>query len=69
MHPLIRQLIFTRKERGFSQRALAERMKVKHTIIGRIEAGEVSPTLKTLDRIANALGVEFQISPKGEIKT
>lgn len=68
MHPLIQQLISTRKEKGFSQRALAEHMKVKRAIIGRIEAGRVSPTLKTLDRIANALGVEFQITQRRDVK-
>ena len=50
-----------REERGWSQRELAERMGATQSVIARLEAGGVVPTIATLDRVAAALGVELDI--------
>ena len=46
----------TRREAlGLSQRELAKRAGISHTVISRIEGGEHSPSPKTLERLAEAL--------------
>lgn len=51
-----------REKRGLSQRELAERLGTTQSAIARLEAGNVSPSLPTLDKIAEALGVELVVS-------
>ena len=46
-----------RVKAGISQETLAERAGVDRTFVGRIENGRQSPTLDTLAKIAEALGV------------
>ncbi|HZU12191.1 MAG TPA: helix-turn-helix domain-containing protein [Chloroflexota bacterium] len=59
-----------RTDRGVSQQELAERMGVAQSVVARLEAGGVEPRLSTLDRVAQALGVEltvhFQSGSPGE---
>jgi len=50
-----RRLQQMRKSQGLSQEALANKADLHPTYIGRIERGEVSPTINVLDKIANAL--------------
>lgn len=51
---LIRTL---RKERGLSQDALAERAGLHRNSISLIERGESQPTVDTLFRLADGLGI------------
>jgi ribosome-binding protein aMBF1 (putative translation factor) len=51
-----------RQKRGLSQRELAERVGTTQSAIARLEAGNVSPSLPTLDRVAEALEVELIVS-------
>jgi ribosome-binding protein aMBF1 (putative translation factor) len=51
-----------REKRGLSQRELAERLGTTQSAIARLEAGNVSPSLPTLDKVAEALGVELVVS-------
>ncbi|MFZ6011780.1 MAG: helix-turn-helix domain-containing protein [Bacteroidota bacterium] len=44
-----------REKKGFSQESLANEADVPISQIGRIERGEVNPTLSTLDTLATAL--------------
>jgi DNA-binding XRE family transcriptional regulator len=54
--PAIAKLVSSRREElGFSQRELAKRAGLSHTVISRIESGEHSPSRKTLDRLADVL--------------
>ncbi|MCL6596983.1 MAG: helix-turn-helix domain-containing protein [Firmicutes bacterium] len=46
-----------RVKAGLSQEALADRAGVDRTFVGRIENGKQSPTLDTLARMAQALGL------------
>lgn len=43
---------------GLSQGELSRISGYDRAVISRIESGRVSPNLRTLDRIADALGVE-----------
>lgn len=51
-----------REARGLSQRELAERVGTTQSAIARLEAGNISPSLPTLDRVADALGAELMVS-------
>lgn len=46
-----------RRERGVSQEELGQRAGLHRNHVGQIERGELSPTLDTIDVIANALAV------------
>ena len=46
-----------RKQAGYSQEQFAFKCEVDRTYIGTIERGEKSPTLNTIEKIANALGI------------
>ena len=48
-----------RKKQNLSQEELAFRCELHRTYIGAIERGEKSPTLKTIEKIANGLNVEI----------
>ncbi len=58
---LIRQLIDLRIERGLSQRELAQRAGMQQPTIARVESGR-SASLKTLQRVADALNADVRIS-------
>jgi transcriptional regulator with XRE-family HTH domain len=51
----VRQL---RKERGWSQEELGAKADLHRTYIGAIERCEENLTLRTLDKLARALGVK-----------
>lgn len=46
------------KERGMTQRDLADRMGVTEAFVSKIVSGRSASTLDTLQRIADALGVD-----------
>ena len=46
---------------GVSQVELAERAGTSQPSVARLERGQVSPTVMTLDRIARALGTDLVI--------
>lgn len=52
----LRQL---RKERGLSQKELARRAQIANTTLCDIEAGRMEPSVRTLIRLARALGVDL----------
>jgi HTH-type transcriptional regulator/antitoxin HipB len=51
-----------REAGGISQAELARRIGSTQPSIARLEAGRVSPTLETLDRVAAALGAELVVA-------
>ena len=59
-----------RLDRELTQEELSHRSNLWLSIIGRIERGEIDPTLSTVKLIAQALGVhpaellDFDLSPK-----
>lgn len=46
-----------RKRRGFTQKTLAEKAGLPRGYVGDIEGARRNPSLRTLLRVANALGV------------
>ena len=56
---IIAQLRALRKQRGMTQRELADKIGQTQQRIAEIESGEFSPTLDTLRPILKALGAEL----------
>jgi len=56
---LLRQ---TRLARGLDQTELARRAGTTQTYISRVERGEVSPSLNTLERLLHAMGRRLTLS-------
>ena len=50
---------FERIKRNLSQEQLAFKANVNKNTIWKIETGKVSPTIETLEKIANAFGMNF----------
>lgn len=50
-----------RKRAGMSQRQLAEKARTAQSVVARIELGDTSPTLRTLDRLVKAAGFELDL--------
>ncbi len=46
-----------RERRGWSLRKLGAESGVSYVTVQRIEAGKMSPTLDTLEKLASALGI------------
>lgn len=46
-----------RKDAGYSQEKFAFKCDIDRTYVGTIERGEKSPTLITIQKIADALGI------------
>ena len=55
-------LIAARTKAGLSQEQLAQRMGMKQAGVARIESGRYNPSMKTLQRYAEATGHTLQIS-------
>lgn len=47
---------------GLTQRQLADRAHTKQSAISRLEAGTVSPTVETLERLVGAAGSELVLT-------
>jgi transcriptional regulator with XRE-family HTH domain len=52
----------TRERHGLSQAALARRAATTPRQIGRIERGEISPSIRTLDRLLAVMGEQLELS-------
>jgi ribosome-binding protein aMBF1 (putative translation factor) len=59
---LAQEIRALREKKGLSQRELAERVGTTQSAIARLEGGNISPSLPTLDKIAHALGAEVSLS-------
>jgi transcriptional regulator with XRE-family HTH domain len=57
-----KQIISLRKTLGLSQKELAEKLNTKQSAISRIEKGEQNISIGLLEKIADALGVEVNVS-------
>ncbi len=55
------QIYELRTRAGLTQTELARRMGTSQPAIARLEAGGISPTLETLKRVAEAVGVQLVI--------
>ena len=70
------RLAEARKQRGFTQKSLAEATGLSHIQVHRYESGNAQPTLEAIKRLAVALGVttdhlvfdEDERGPSDELK-
>lgn len=65
---MIRALLDARLESGLTQRELAKRSGVAQGDISKIERGIGNPSIRTLKKLADAMGkdVQIQFVPKGQ---
>ncbi|MHB8509514.1 MAG: helix-turn-helix domain-containing protein [Candidatus Dormibacteria bacterium] len=56
---------FAREQAGLSQGKLAQASGISQGLISRYEAGEVAPSLRTIQRLLNAAGVVMTIDVAG----
>ncbi len=61
-YKVARELIRLRKKQGLSQSEVARRAGLKQPAIARMESGAVTPTLDTIQRVAQALGRQVEVS-------
>lgn len=54
-----------RERIGVSQEELGERARLHRTYVGRLERGEINPSLLNVLRIASGLGVEASVLLRG----
>lgn len=63
----------TRCRHGLSQRALARRCRTSQTHISRIERGDISPSVETVDKLLQAMGERLELravpGPRGNQST
>lgn len=59
---VIRAIIDARKEMGLTQKQLSELTGITQADISKIENGNANPSLKTLQRLASAMGKKVKIS-------
>ena len=53
-----------RKKKGLTQKGLGEKLGIGEPTVSKYESGKQNPTVETLQRIADVLGVELNISFK-----
>lgn len=58
---VIRAIIEARKEAGITQKELSERTGIAQGDISKLENGSANPSVKTLKRIASAVGKNLKI--------
>lgn len=61
---LLDKLVTRREELNISQREIAKRMGISQPAVAQFELSSSNPTLSTIVRYANTLGVELQLSIK-----
>ena len=52
-----KRIKFLRKKRGMTQLVLSRKSSMRETALQRLESGRISPTVKTLQKVANGLNV------------
>ena len=58
---VLESLIAARRKAGLTQSTVARRMGVPQPVVSRLELGSHSPTLTTLARYADAIGVRLEV--------
>jgi transcriptional regulator with XRE-family HTH domain len=57
-------LYHRRKYNGLSQQVLAEKANITQSIVSELEAGEYNPSIETLTKIADVLGISMEYLTK-----
>ncbi len=58
---VIRAMIDARKETGITQKELSERTGIAQGDISKLENGNANPSLRTLQRLAEGMGMQLKI--------
>jgi predicted transcriptional regulator len=61
-YEVMKLLVEARTEQGLTQKELAERTGIRQPNISRLEHGQCSPTLDTLNALARGLGKELKVT-------
>ena len=66
-YQLARSILTQRLAKGLSQRQLAARARTKQPVISRLESGAAKPSLRLLERVAEALDADVvvRLEPHG----
>ena len=60
-YDLAMQMVELREKQGLTQAQLADRSGIDQADISRLERGATSPTARTLQRVADALGADLRL--------
>ena len=60
-HAVIQAIIDARRASGLTQKELSERTGIAQGDISKLENGNANPSLRTLQRLANAMGMVVKI--------
>ena len=58
---IIQAMIDARKESGLTQKELSERTGISQSDISKLERGNANPSLRTLQRLAEGMGMKLKI--------
>lgn len=58
---IIQAMIDARKQLGLTQKQLSEKTGIAQADISKLENGNANPSLKTLQRLANGMGMNLKI--------
>lgn len=61
-YEVVQTIIDRRLKKGWSQTQLAEAIGSRQPVISKLERGEGNPSLRTLQKIAQALDLSLQVS-------
>ena len=65
--PFRRASAVARRAAGLTQAALAAKLETTQSAIARLERGEIAPSITTLARLADALGIQFDVLPRSGV--
>ncbi|MBR2208471.1 MAG: helix-turn-helix transcriptional regulator [Synergistaceae bacterium] len=57
----IEAFIRARKKSGMTQKEISEKAGIAQPDISKLESGNANPSVRTLQRLANAIGMELEI--------
>ncbi len=58
---IVQAMINARKESGLTQKQLSDRTGITQADISRLESGNANPSLRTLQRLAEGLGMKLHV--------
>ncbi len=61
-YQVVRAIIKARQEQNLTQQELADRTGIDRSDISKLENGSANPSLRTLKRLADGLGMQLQIN-------
>lgn len=65
--PVVAQLRYTRKARQITQVEMARTSGLAQSMISEIETGVTQPTVQTVRRYADALGLDLVLKPRNSV--